>query len=126
MTKKINRRVFLASTLASTAGGIASGATLKTNPLFSQENGTSEACVAEILRLHFQLGPEYNELVKKFHSSLASGEGHTESADYFNELLKNPSRREDLETYVIQEFVVSTNFLDDNHGSSNPLAISES
>lgn len=103
-----NRRNFIGISLgAAAAPALAEGSLWKT---LSGPNAV--ATIHAIVKEHLELGDEHLHLVARFTKSLQSSLSHTEEPEDFRALLAaGRSEKEALANYVIQEFVISTNYL---------------
>lgn len=102
-----DRRNFIGLTLiAASAPALAEGSLLKT---LSGPNAVQT--VHGILKEYLKIADEHLPLVAKFTASLQFSLTHTESPSAFRELLNDATDQETFANYVVQEFVISTNYL---------------
>ncbi|RZA27461.1 MAG: hypothetical protein EOP10_00120 [Proteobacteria bacterium] len=116
---KQNRRRFLGYTLALGTSATAYG---QTQLLAFLSSPSAVLRVQNILQEHLGLEYRHRAIVQEFTHSLRTSQEHSESPVVFEGLLKGDKARDSIETYVIQEFIVSTNFLAYNEGHAQTLA----
>jgi len=103
----LNRRKFFGVTMAATA--LVSSYAL-VEPLLASPQ--VETKVFQILRTHLHLADEHRELVSAFCLSLQSSPHHIPSPNKVGGAVGGDQERQQLEAYVLQEFFVTTNYLE--------------
>ncbi len=92
---------------SSTLALAGAGASLKS--LLQSSEGESK--VRSILRKHFPLEGAGEQTITEFYQSLLLAKSHREDQKFFLDHLDNKELEERLEIYVIEEFIVSTNYM---------------
>lgn len=104
----VNRRNFLGISLSAAAAPAFAEGSIWT----SLSGPNAVATVHAIVREHLQVGGEHLAVVADFTKSLQSSFSHTELPAEFRALLGSArTEQEALANYVVQEFVISTNYL---------------
>lgn len=115
----LSRRRILAF-FATTLSGVALGKGSKSlEHLLLDPQGLTK--VRGILRFHFALDESHDAVIRDFYKSLLTTGLHSENPDFFLEHLEKDALEDRLEGYVIEEFVVNTNYLEINEGRLNDL-----
>lgn len=117
----VNRRKLL---------GIALGATssiaLADNPVsiirFLQDHG-GEAKVKSIVLKHFPKVSASDQCLGAFYRSLLAGVDHNQDREFLLKHMEKEELEDLLEVYVVEEFVVSTNYLDIHDGKATKLKL---
>ncbi len=84
---------------------------------------SGEVKVRAILRKHFGLDSSHDKLVRSFYTSLLTSEKHSERPEFFMEQLKGRELQDRLERYVLEEFVVCTNYFVLSEGDKSELKL---
>jgi hypothetical protein len=119
---KLNRRSLL-GTMATLSSTLALGAVSQPNLLSLLQNPTSADKVKGILKRNFDLSFAREQSFQDFFESLLDAKAHRENRQFFLEHLENRDLEHRLELYVIEEFVVSTNYLMILSGKASELAM---
>lgn len=114
-----NRRQLLGTSLA--ASSVLLPGTVSAADLFGTAEGADR--VFAILQKNLKLSSMQRDLVNAFTASLKASESHHESPAAFRAKLANPQSAAELEAYVVQEFLVSTNYIAYAAGEAQTLAI---
>ncbi len=117
---KHNRRRFLGYTLALGTSATAYG---NAQLLAFLSSPSAVDRVQNILKEHLGVEDKHRAIVVEFTNSLRTSRSHSESPATFEGLLKGETARDSIEIYVIQEFIVSTNYIAYNEGYTEILTL---
>ena len=106
MNMFLNRRGFLGSSLAVSSVLITSTALAS---ILHRSDAADQ--VLAILQKNLKISANHRPLVAAFTESLQQSDRHHQTAAAFENKLSADTEADQLELYVVQEFVVSTNFL---------------
>ena len=118
MQSNINRRLFLGASLATSSlamGQVSWFAWLATDE--------AEARIFAILKEHFQLRDNQRHLAKGLIARLRTPDLHTESPEAFKAMMNGGEGAEDLEAYVVEEFIAGSTYLAIQQGQETELRI---
>ncbi len=105
----VNRRKLLGAFALSTSTVALGGVGLNLESLLLGSEG--EEKVKRIIKEHFQIKPSDEVSLRDFYQSLLLAKDHRENQRFFLDHLDRKELEERLQIYVIEEFVVSTNYL---------------
>ena len=114
----LTRRSFLGTSLAVGASLSAPAALigiLKTKD--------AAATVFGILSEHLKINFDHMNVVEAFTGSLSSSMVHHQTPETFHAKIQANEAREELAQYVLQEFLISTNYLEFHMGKTQQLAL---
>lgn len=119
----MNRRKLLGVALGATSSvALADGVSL--GGLLSGADG--ERRVKEIIEKYFEEARGFDAVFASLHRSLLVGLKHHQDRKFFIEHLESKALQERLETYVMEEFVRSTNYFEVQGGRESQLRMTYS
>lgn len=118
MESKLSRRIFLGSSLATSSMAFANGSFIAW-----LATPDAEEIVFKILKEHFQLRDEQRHLAKGLIARLRTPDLHTESPAAFQAKLDGKEGAEELECYVVEEFIAGSTYLAMLNGQATELQI---
>lgn len=118
MSSTLNRRFFLGASLASST--VALGDVSWLSWLASD---AAEVKIAAVLSKHF--GPDFAQkaLVRAFIARLQTPGLHTESPETFAAMLRGSEGEMELESYIVEEFIVGSSYLGLINGRTSKIEI---
>ena len=127
MSSKLNRRAFLGGSVGASVGMslIAGSTSTMASPLLDfLTSDAAESEVFHILQEHLQINHRDRHLVKPFLQRLRTPGLHTEVPAVFDAwLARQEGYEQNLAAYVIEEFVVGSNYLAVRDGAEKKLKI---
>ena len=113
-----NRRTLISAALLAAASP--SQAAFFQDWLSHQDNAEK---IFLILQEHLNLKNDQRDLMPAFITRLKTTGLHTESPEELQKYLQDPSRSEELAAYIVEEFVVASNYFAVQAGEENQLRI---
>ena len=111
MSSKLSRRLFVGSTLATSS--IAFGEVSWISWLATD---AAEAKIFGYLKKHFELKDDQRGLARDFIVRLRTPGMHTEDPQAFQAMVRGKDGDTELERYVVEEFMVASNYFAILHG----------
>ena len=118
--KQLSRRLFIGMSALS-----ATTVCAQTSLMASLKKPESFERVANIIKANYPLPGNSEKVLKGFYQRLLTTAEQTQNPQYFRQILDEKRAHQRLESYVIEEFLVQTNYMAVIQGECNSLAINE-